>query len=313
MQPRTEHLRNDLIQPLAEHLAEHLGRYGGCDGIHPTAIPRLAILKASSPTQPLHTLQHAAVCLIVQGSKRVMLGKQVFQYSRGYYLAASVDVPIVGSVLEASPARPYLCLRLDLDAAVLSDLLLSAGDKALNRASPGTSLRVCQAQPRLLEIVARMVDLLDHPEDIPVLAPLVERELLYWLLKGELGDSLRQIASGNSRLSQVNRAIQWLKRNFHEPFSMDRLASEARMSPSSLYQHFKAVTHMSPLQYQKRLRLQEARRLMLADGADIGNIGYRVGYESASQFSREYSRLFGAPPSRDLARLRESGTEEALL
>ena len=217
--------------------------------------------------------------------------------------------PVVGQVIEATPAEPYLCMRLDLDPGQLSALMMELGQGATwnQRAERlKLGLSISPVDPALLDAAVRLARLLETPKDIPVLAPLVEREILYRLLSCEYGDRLRQIATADHRLVAVNRAISWLKRNYAAPFRIETVAREARLSPSALHHSFKSVTAMSPLQYQKQLRLQEARRLMLGQAMDAATAGHSVGYESPSQFSREYSRLFGAPPSRDIARLKES-------
>lgn len=280
-----------------------IARFIAEDGMFPTAIPRLNLIRMSRPTAPLTDLHEPAVCIIVQGAKQVMVGEQVFTYDSAKHLVVSVDVPIAGMVTMASPEQPYLCVRLDLDPVTLAGLILDAGQTSDAEASgPGVGLGV--TTPEVLDALMRLVRLLDSPEDTAFLAPLAEREILYRLLQGEQGQRLRQVANPDSRLAQVNRAISWIKHNFDQPFSIDVLAREARMSASSLHQHFKAVTALSPLQYQKQLRLQQARRLILGGALDAASAGHAVGYESPSQFSREYARLFGAPPLRDVTRLR---------
>lgn len=285
-------------------LAEMIARYATSDGIHATAIPRLTLIRLSTPTEPIHALHEPALCIVVQGRKQVILGDKIYRYGPEQFLVVSVDVPIIGQVTEASPEKPYLCFRLDLDPGVLAALIMEAGPApgADEAAAPGLCLDL--VTPELLSAAARLVALLAMPRDVPILAPLAEREILYRLLTGSQGPRLREIARAESRLQQINRAIGWIKRNYHKPFRIESVAREARMSPSALHQHFKAVTAMSPLQYQKQLRLQEARRLILSAALDAASAGFRVGYESPSQFSREYSRLFGAPPLRDVARLR---------
>ena len=242
-----------------------------------------------------------------------MAGSSVYVYDRAKYLIASVDVPIVGQILEASPAAPYLCLRLDLEPAVIGALMLEAKTPGEASDAPGPALSLSSITPELLDAAIRLVRLLAVPRDIPILAPLAEREILYRLLLGDQASKLRQIAFAESKLQQINRAIGWIKRNYREPFSIDSVAAEARMSPSTLHEHFKAVTSMSPLQYQKQLRLQEARRLILSQSLDAATAGHSVGYESPSQFSREYKRTFGAPPARDIARLRASPAWQQVL
>ncbi|WP_341476952.1 AraC family transcriptional regulator [Sphingomonas oleivorans] len=267
-------------------------------------VPRLSLIRASQPTEPRATVYEPALCIVAQGRKRAMLGATIFDYDPAKYLVVSVDLPIVGQVVEASEAEPFLCFRLELDVPALAALLLEMPRDAGSGDSAG--LAVNAITPDLLDPVIRLMRLLERPADIPILAPLAEREILYRLLLCEQGALLRQIALADSRLSQINRAIGWIKRNYAAPFRIETVAREANMSPSSLHHHFKAVTAMSPLQYQKQVRLQEARRLILAERADAATAGFAVGYESPSQFSREYRRLFGAPPVRDAARLRMS-------
>lgn len=290
-----------------------IDQYAKGDGIQPTALPRVSVIKATKPSEPVHGVHQPALCILAQGRKQVILGDQIFFYDATQYLVATVDVPVVGQVIEATPEKPYLCFRLNLDPAIISTLIMEtgldiagpgrAGPVAANQ-NPGTSLSLNKVTPELLNACIRLLRLLDNPRDLPILAPLAEREILYRLLTGADEQRLRQIAQGDSKLHQINRAIGWIKQHFSEPFSIETLASEARMSASALHHHFKSVTAMSPLQYQKQLRLQEARRLILLQGSDAATAGHQVGYESPSQFSREYSRLFGAPPLRDAARLK---------
>jgi AraC-like DNA-binding protein len=286
-------------------LAALIERYADGDGVHETPIPRMALFRASQPTQPIHGVQEPSLCLIAQGRKQVMLGEQVYLYDASSCLIVSVDVPVVGQVIEATPDAPYLCLRLDLDAQALASLMLEL--PAAPAAPPvggALGIGVSAVTPALVGAACRLLALLEEPGDIGVIAPLVEREILYRLLTGPHGPRLRRIAMAESRLPQVNRAISWIKRHYDRPFSIERLADEAGMSPSALHLHFRAVTAMSPLQYQKQIRLQQARQRILAEGMDAAAAGFSVGYESPSQFSREYARLFGAPPLRDVARLR---------
>ncbi|WP_207461318.1 AraC family transcriptional regulator [Azospirillum sp. SYSU D00513] len=296
-----------------KELAALIERYATTDGVHPTAIPRVHLIRVSRPTEPIHVLHEPALCIVAQGRKQVMLGESVYAYGPEQYLVVSVDLPIAGQVTEATPDQPYLCLRLDLDPAMLSALMLDAGgtpdrtaaeSREKDRRATGAGLSLSMVTPELLDSAVRLLRLLAAPRDIPILAPLAEREILYRLLTGEQSAQFRQIALADGKLQRVNRAIRWIKQNFAEPFSIDRVAAEARMSPSALHQHFKAVTAMSPLQYQKQLRLQEARRLIVSRAMDAATAGFNVGYESPSQFSREYRRMFGAPPLRDVARLR---------
>ncbi|QRK14049.1 AraC family transcriptional regulator [Archangium violaceum] len=289
---------------LAE-LASLIERFTPGDGVHPTAIPRVSLLRAERPGEPLHVLYQPALCVIAQGSKQVMLGEEVYPYDASHYLVVSVDLPVTGQVTRATPKAPYLCFQLDLDPVELAELILKAGLPAPVQRGPSRGLFLSQTTPALLDAVLRLVRLLDAPEDIPMLAPLAIREILYRLLKGEHGWRLGQIATANSQAERIARAIAWIKSRFAEPLRIEDVAREVHMSPSSLHHQFKAVTAMSPLQYQKQLRLQEARRLLLSADVDVATAGFRVGYESPSQFGREYRRLFGTPPGRDLRRLRE--------
>ena len=274
------------------------------DGILPTAIPRLHLIRFSRPTERIHGLYEPALCIAAQGRKRAMVGDRIFEYDRTRFLVISVDVPVAGQIIEATPREPYLCFRLDLDRALLASLFMELGDGFRRERLPEEGVVLSPVTPELLDASLRLLRLLEIPGDAAMLAPLVEREILYRLICSEQGARLWQIAHGESRLQQVNRAIRRLQRDFEKPVAIAELAAEAGMSVSAFHQHFKTVTAMSPLQYQKQLRLQEARRLILSAAMDAASAGHRVGYDSASQFSREYSRLFGAPPMRDAQRLR---------
>ncbi|WP_108683562.1 AraC family transcriptional regulator [Methyloceanibacter sp. wino2] len=285
-------------------LASLIDRSAKTDGVHATAVPRLFVIRSSRPTLPLHAVYEPAVCIIAQGSKQAILGDAVYLYDQDKYLVISVDVPVVGQIIEASEAEPYLCVKFNLDVATLGMLLLDTSPGPDSR-EPAPALGLSKVTPELTDTAVRLLRLLETPRDIPVLAPLFERELLFRLLQGDQAAKLREIALGDSRLQQVGRAIDYIKRNYREPFRVEDLADVARMSASALHNHFKAVTAMSPLQYQKQMRLQEARRLMLQGLCDAAAASHSVGYASPSQFSREYRRLFGLPPQRDIARLKE--------
>lgn len=287
-------------------LATLIERYAAEDGTHATPLPRVALIRSSCPTEPLHALHEPALCIVAQGRKRVLLGDRVFLYDPSQYLVVSVDLPVIGQVIAASADQPYLCLRLNLDPATLGALMMEAGLEGDHEAEAPPGLSLSTVTPELLDAAVRLLRLLDTPRDLPALAPLVEREILYRLLTGPQAAKLRQIALGESKLQQVNRAIAWIKRHYRDPFSIDAVTAEARMSRSALHHHFKAVTAMSPLQYQKQLRLQEARRQIVGQAVDAVTAGFNVGYDSPSQFSREYRRLFGEPPMRDAVRLRSA-------
>ena len=274
------------------------------DGIQATAIPGLNAIRLSQPSNAVPGVATPALCIVAQGRKRVIAGDRVLSYDAENFLVITVDTPTVGQVIEASPENPYLCIKLDLDPAEIAALLIDVGGLNPGAGDAEPSLAVGRITDDLLDAAIRLVKLLNRPEDIPVLAPMIKREILYRLLQSDQVTKLQQIAVAESRLQQVNRAIGWIKRNFSESFAIETLAAEARMSASALHLHFKAVTAMSPLQYQKQIRLQEARRLMFTEAVDAATAGHRVGYDSPSQFSREYARLFGAPPLRDVARLK---------
>lgn len=305
--PLDENAERAFVLRQAE-LAERIERFAAEDGIHATAVEGLSLIRVSQPTDPIHAVHRPALCIVAQGRKQVMLADEVYLYDAAQYLVVTVDLPIVGQVIQASKKAPYLCLRLDLEPAEIGALLLSPGLPAAGAAPGGAQdergLFLGEASLPLIEASLRLLRLLETPEDIPILAPLAVREIVYRLLRSEHGERLRRIALADTQAQRIGRAIRWVKVNYALPLRIEAMAREVGLSSSALHHQFKAVTAMSPLQYQKQLRLQEARRLMLGEVADAATAGYRVGYESSSQFSREYSRLFGAPPSRDVARLR---------
>ncbi|WP_342659067.1 AraC family transcriptional regulator (plasmid) [Sphingomonas sp. NY01] len=287
----------DRIAQLSALIDRHVVGTGICS----TAMPRVSLIRADAPSTPTPAVYEASLCIIAQGSKRVSIGEHSVVYDAAHYLLVSVDLPLVGHVLDASPERPYLCCKIDLDASILADLMAIEGGGVVRTDLP--VLGVYPGDTDLIDAACRLVGLLDRPDTIRALAPLIEREILYRLLTGPHGPMLRHVATAGSHLNQVSRAIAAIRRRFDAPIRIDDVAAEAGMSSSSLHVHFKAITRMTPLEYQKQLRLQEARRLMLTEGATASTAGFAVGYESPSQFSREYRRLFGAPPRADIERL----------
>lgn len=274
-----------------------------------TAIPRVAINVARQATGLMPGVFEPMFCLILQGAKEVMIADRVLRYDPAYYFIASVEVPASGRIVQASPEKPYIGVSMALDREGLAALLPDAPTATGRADAESAGFGVSPVTPLLLDPWLRLLRLLDTPQDIPVLAPLLEREILYRLLQGPQGHVLRQIALTDSRHSQIRRAIAWIRAHYNEPLRIDTLVGLAGMSTASFHRHFKAATAMSPLQYQKTLRLHQARRLLIAN-PDASQAGYAVGYESASQFSREYARLFGAPPARDALRLRtDSGSQ----
>jgi AraC-like DNA-binding protein len=265
---------------------------------------RFAIRFGESKTGPIPSMYEPMLCYVLQGAKRVTVGEHTLEYRGGSFLIASLDLPAMGQVIEASPEKPYLAFALALDPATIAALLLDLPHEPNENTMPG--LAVSPITPDLADPLLRMVRLLDTPEDVTVLAPMLEREMLYRILRGPQGTMLRQIGRSDSRLSQIRRAVEWSRKNFAEPLRVEDLADMAGMSVSSFHRHFKAVTSMSPLQYHKQIRLQQARLQLLSTPGEAARVAFAVGYESASQFSREYARQFGLPPARDAARLRRN-------
>ncbi len=296
------------------------------DGLHDTAIAPLQLIRASAPAQRLPSVYEPGLCVVVQGRKQASVAGELFHYDPLNYLVISVTMPTVGRILEATPDRPYLCVRINLDPREVGGLVLEAdgaqgpGQAAAHAGDgppagrplqpidatprPQRGLRVARVTEPLLDAVLRLLRLLDTPRDAAVLAPLALREIHYRVLTGELGPRLRELAAAGSHAQRIARAIELLKRRYAEPVRIEEVAEAAHMSASTLHHHFKQVTAMSPLQFQKHLRLHQARRLMLAEGLDAAAAGHRVGYESPSQFSREYRRLFGAPPRSEIQQWR---------
>jgi AraC-like DNA-binding protein len=273
------------------------------DGKATTAIDGVHIHRVWHPGPPRYHMQRPLFAVIAQGSKRILVGSERYEYDSFHYLVSSVDLPVAGQVVTASPERPYLGMRLDIDLSLVRELIHDASlPPPGNTAATAPGVCVAPLTDVILDPVLRLLRLLDTPADIPVLAPMIKREILYRLLTSGHGERLLQFALQDSHTLRVAKAITLLRENFREPLRVDTLAATAHMSVSSFHQHFKAVTTMSPLQYQKQLRLHEARRLMFAGDGDVAHAAYSVGYESASQFTREYGRLFGAPPLRDRRR-----------
>lgn len=293
--------------PVTAELVSLVTRHATSDGTHATAIPALHLMRASAPAQRLPAVYEPGLVLVVQGRKQALLGRELLSYDPLHCLVVSVTMLPLAQIVEASAERPYLCLRLSVDPPELGALVLDMPPAPPTSTARG--LNVARVSPPLLDAMLRLVRLLDTSRDAAVLAPLVQREIFYRVLTtGELGPRLRALSAMDSHAQRIGRAIELLRRRFAEPVRVEEVAQAAAMSPSSLHEHFKQVTTMSPLQYQKMLRLHHARQLMLADGIDAALAGHRVGYESPSQFSREYRRLFGAPPKADAAVVRRAVT-----
>jgi AraC-like DNA-binding protein len=307
-QPDSDKLQ--LVLRVAE-LAAAVARNTKADGETTTAVPGLTLLRLSAPCEPVHMLHRPALCLIVQGVKHMHLADELYAYDASAYLIVAQHLPVMGRVVQASPQEPYLCLRLDFDPLVLAEHTLAhASTLAMTRHHEANDigtrgLFVGNADLALIDAMLRLVKLTETPHDIAALAPLVVQEIIYRLITSETGWRLAQLGQEDAYARRIALAIQVLRERFTEPLRLADLARAAHMSTSSLHHHFKAVTAMSPLQYQKRLRLYEARKLLLAGATDAAAAAHQVGYNSASQFSREYARLFGAPPARDLRAMRE--------
>ena len=266
----------------------------------------LHLNRSSSSREPLHSVYDPVFCVIAQGSKEIFLYNERYLYDPFHYLLVTTELPLVGHVLDASKERPYLSLRLELDPTLVSSVMVESGDIASEDHTDVRAISVSLLDADLLDAAVRLTRLLDSPNEAPFLAPLITREIIYRLWIGEQRDRLRYIAALGGYTPHIAKAIERFHQDFDQPLRIDSIARELGMSVSGFHHHFKAVTAMSPLQFQKRLRLQEARRLMLGEGLDATSVAYRVGYHDASHFNREYKSLFGLPPMRDMERLRET-------
>jgi AraC-like DNA-binding protein len=289
-------------------LADLLKAQAPYDGVFDLRLPGVHATRASRINREFHhAVQRPALCLVAQGAKRVLLGQETFEYDAARMLVYSVDVPVAAQVTQASLDEPFLGLRLDLEPARIAELTSKVYPHGLPQGGEGRAICVDQTDASLLNAVVRLLGLASQPGEAELLAPLVSDEILIRLLRSPLGVRVARIGQEESRIHQVSKAVSWVRAHFDQPLDVERLAALVHMSPSSFHQHFKAVTSLSPLQYQKALRLQEARRLMLLTRLDAGTAGRRVGYQSASQFTREYGRYFGNAPTKDIGLLRQEG------
>jgi len=297
--------------PGLARLAALLAANAPCDGSFATCIPGLHAVRASTPSEELvHGLHRPALCIVAQGAKTVMLGDEAYDYDPSRMLVFSLDLPIAAMIRQASVAAPYLSFRLDFDQERLAELVLKAWPDGAPPLRQGRAVYVAQASEAIVDAAARLLALAAQPEDAALLAPLVHDEIVLRLLRGPFGARLAQL--GRIESTRVGKVVAWIRAHYDQPMRIGEMADLAHMSPSALHGHFKSLTSMSPLQFQKTLRLQEARRLMLSTGMDAGLACQRVGYVSASQFSREYARHFGSAPTRDMVRLREAGLTDAV-
>ncbi|MER0045769.1 AraC family transcriptional regulator [Pectobacterium odoriferum] len=294
-----------LTQNSSATLAALVADMADTDGDYETAIPALSVYRRSAATSPMPCIYGLGLGITVQGGKRVTLGDKIFDYGPGQSLVTSVDLPVVSYVTQASTEEPYLGIRLDLDARLISQLVADMDFSHTTKACSTSAISVVELDENLLEAICRLIRLLSDRTLLPHIAPLIQQEITTRLLHGQHGPTLRHLVTQGSPGQQIAKVLSWLKLNFTQDLSMEELAAKAYMSPSAFRQHFRSLTDMSPLQYLKNLRLQEARQLMMNESLDANSAAVRVGYESASQFSREYTRLFGSPPLRDMKQLRK--------
>ncbi|MEK5143253.1 AraC family transcriptional regulator [Paenibacillus sp. FSL M7-0134] len=297
-------MSENLIRQQQE-LTELIERHSLQNSAKETAIPSLFFYQHSSITEPAYRVYKPSFCVVVQGLKEILLAQERFEYGPSNYLIASMNLPVIGQIIKASTDSPYLSLKLEFTQNQILEVLNDCDIKVTSKDNAKRALFVGRMESSIQDAVLRLARLLDTPGEIPFLAPLYTREILYRLLQGPYGVELAQIAVEGSSTYRIREAIDHIVRNWDQSFRIEDLADTASMSVSSFHRHFKEVTAMSPIQFQKQLRLQEARRILLAESADAADVAFRVGYESSSQFSREYSRMFGAPPRADIKRLKE--------
>ncbi len=307
MYPKTTLRPQDAeeIEALRRSMAQVLTEWTKDASDVTTPIPNLKFYRFENPTRPDYCMLEPSASLVIQGTKRALLGDDAYAYNINRFLITSLDLPSMMHIVEATPEKPYLGLMLKLDLRVLSEVMLQSGFTQPARSPSERGMFLGETTPVLLREFSRLVGLLNEPAAVPVLAPLIEREIYYRLLTSDQCGRLWQMASVGSQSHRIARAVEWLRANYAQPLRIENLATHVQMSTSTFHQHFRSLTSMSPLQYQKWLRLNEARRLMLSEDRDVSTAAFSVGYESASQFSREYGRFFGSAPSRDIEGLRQ--------
>jgi AraC-like DNA-binding protein len=289
-------------------LARLISAHAPYDGSFDLRLPNVHVIKVSRPsTQATHAIQNPSVCIVAQGAKSVMIGDDVYSYEAAQVAVYSVDIPVAAQVTRATHAEPYLTLKIDLDPRKITELAKRVFPNGLPQTRDSRPLYIGEADPHMIDTATRLIMLMDRPENAELIAPLVIEEILIRLLVGPMGPRIAQMGETDSSFQRVAKAVSWLRENFDQPADVEALARLVNMSLSAFHRQFRAVTSMSPLQFQKALRLQEARRLMLTSMLDASAAGHRVGYMSASQFSREYGRFFGTAPMKDIHRLREEG------
>jgi AraC-like DNA-binding protein len=292
-----------------QELARLIKNYSEQNSLHETEIPSLFFYNESHTTEPRYRVFKPSFCVIVQGEKEYMLAQEKFRYRPGEYFVASVDLPITGQVIKANPNKPYLSLKLEFDPGDIVEVLSDADIKTNPRKNAKRAVFVDKLETSLFDAVVRLARLLDNPKDIPVLAPLFKKEILYRLLQGPHGDAIKQLTIKGNHAYHIRDIIEHIIKHYDKPFKIEELAERANLSVASIHRHFKEMTTMSPIQFQKQIRLQEARRLLMTELTDAADVAFRVGYESPSQFSREYSRMFGFPPTIDRKQMKEKLAE----
>jgi AraC-like DNA-binding protein len=305
MNQKEAELEKKKMQINREELIERMARIAPENSLL-EVFPGILIYQSSKPTESEISVLKPAFCFIAQGSKDVLLNDELFHYDSGNYLISTLDLPIKSNVVEASTEKPYLTLRIDLDLALVASVMMESNIEAKKSGSTLKAMSISPVDPDLLDTVVRLVKLFDTPDEMKLFAPSIIREIIYRLLKGRQGQRLSQLVTSEGDTLRISRAVKKLRENIDQPLKIEDMAREFAMSVSGFHNHFKAVTAMSPLQFQKQIRLQEARRLMLVENLNIASASFRVGYEDPSYFSREYKKLFGIPPHRDIARLRNN-------
>lgn len=303
MNQKETELENRRIQINREELIERMNRIARENSLL-EAFPGIFIYQSTKPSEnDIYVLQ-PAFCIIAQGSKDVLLNDELFHYDSGHYLISTIDLPVKSNVVEASREKPYLNLRIDLDPAVVASVIIESGIETKKAGGKVKAMDVSPIDADLLDAVVRLVKLLDTPDEMKLFSPPIIREIIYRLLRGRQGERLSHLVATEGDTRRISRVVKQLRENIDQPLKIEEVARELGMSVSGFHNHFKSVTAMSPLQFQKQIRLQEARRLMLGENMDVATAGFRVGYEDPSYFSREYKKLFGVPPLRDIAQLR---------
>lgn len=305
MNQREENREKQRTQSSREELAERIAQALPKDGTLDIS-PSVRLARSSKPTEPIHSIYQPSFCVVAQGRKQALLGEEVFQYDPGHYLIYTVDLPLTFQVEEASKERPYLGFRLNLDSSLVASVMMESGIEPKKGHRSMKAMDVSPLDANLLDAVVRLVRLLDTPVEGKVLEPLIIREIVVRLLVGGQSARLSHLLAVAADTHRISKAIGLLRENFDQSLKMDDIAQELGMSVSGFHHHFKSVTAMSPLQFQKQIRLQEARRLMLSEDLDAANAGFRVGYEDPAYFNRDYKKLFGAPPLRDITQLRSN-------